>query len=260
MHTSRISNFPAGRGPTMAAVAVQTRAVAGLPDGPPVLIATMHGKEAVLAPQLSALGFQVLLPVGYDTDALGTFSGDVRRPGTAFEAALEKARRACDATGVARAVSSEGTYRPCQTLFPGMRNAELLAFVDRESGLEIVEYLTDLPTRFVKGRVPPDVSAPEVAALLREVGWPEVRVLVVPNDPGNGVQPELVFKGIADEQALAEALEECARHSSDGRAHLETDLRAHMNPTRMASIAKVGMLLTDRLRGEGYGSAMQAAA
>lgn len=260
MDTSRISRFPMDKSPARATMAVQTRVVAGPADGPPVLIATMHGKEAVLAPQLSALGFQVLLPIGYDTDALGTFSGDVRRPGTAFEAALEKARRACDATGVARAVSSEGTYRPCQTLFPGVRNAELLAFVDRESGLEIVEYLTDLPTRFVKGRVPADVSAPEVKALLKEVGWPEVRVLVVPNDPGNGVQPELVFKGIADEQALAQALEECVRHSSDGRAHLETDLRAHMNPTRMASIANVGMLLANRLRSEGYGAAMKAAA
>lgn len=260
MGTSSISKFPMGNSPSKAAIAVQTRVVASAAEGPPVLIATMHGKEAVLAPQLSALGFQVLLPIGYDTDALGTFSGDVRRPGTAFEAALEKARRACDATGVTRAVSSEGTYRPCQTLFPGMRNAELLAFVDRESGLEIVEYLTDLPTRFVKGRVPADVSAPAVKALLKEVGWPEIRVLVVPTDPGNGTQPELVFKGIADEQALAQALEECARHSADGHVHVETDLRAHMNPTRMASIAKVGMLLADRLRREGYGAAMKAAA
>lgn len=84
----------------------------------------------MLGPLLADLGFQVLLPLGYDTDARGTFSGDVRRPGTAFEPALEKARRACRATGVPRAVSSEGSYRPCQTLFPGARNAELPAFAE----------------------------------------------------------------------------------------------------------------------------------
>lgn len=227
--------------------------VAGNDAGLPVLIATMHGKEAVLGPILAGLGFQVLLPIGYDTDALGTFSGDIRRPGTAFEAALEKARRACDATGVARAVSSEGTYRPSQTLFPGARNAELLAFVDRESGFECVEYVADTPTRFDKGRVPPDVHASEVRALLKTIGWPQTRVLVVPHDPGEGVvMPEWVFKGIGDERELAEAFEVCAGYSTDGWVHLETDLRAHMNPSRMASIALVGERLALRLAAQGY--------
>lgn len=233
--------------------AVLTHKVAGGETGPDILIATMHGKEVVLGPVLAALGFQVLLPIGYDTDALGTFSGDVRRPGTAFDAALEKARRACDATGVARAVSSEGTYRPSQLLFPGARNAELLAFVDRETGFECVEYVTDTPTRFDNGRVPPDINAPEVRALLALIGWPQTKVLVVPHDPGVGVvMPEWVYKGIGDEQALAEAFEVCARHSTDGWVHLETDLRAHMNPSRMISIAQVAERLSARLAKEGY--------
>ncbi|TDV60825.1 DUF6671 family protein [Pseudomonas sp. LP_7_YM] len=235
--------------------AVLVQKVAGSETGLPVLIATMHGKEAVLGPTLAALGFQVMLPIGYDTDALGTFSGDVRRPGTAFEAALEKARRACDATGVARAVSSEGTYRPSQALFPGARNAELLAFVDRETGFECVEYVTDTPTRFDKGRVPPDINAPEVQALLRTIGWPQIKVLVVPQDPGEGVvMPEWVFKGIGNERELAEAFDVCASYSTDGWVHLETDLRAHMNPSRMASIATVGERLALRLAAQGYRS------
>ncbi|NKI71716.1 hypothetical protein GN109_20035 [Collimonas pratensis] len=235
--------------------------VAGPADGLPVLIATMHGKEAVLAPPLAELGFQVLLPLDYDTDMLGTFSGDVRRPGTAVEAALEKARRACKATGIPRAISSEGSYRPCQTLFPGARNVELLAFVDMESGQEFVEYMTDLPTRFVKDRVPADFSSPEVQALLSAMGWPEVRALVVPEDPGQGVvAPEWVFKGLADVPSLMEAMRACAAQSSDGRVHLESDLRAHMNPTRMASVARVGERLVQRLRRQGYGLPLQRAA
>lgn len=237
---------------TIGSTIVPTQRVAGPVEGPTILIATMHGKEQVLGPALSSIGFQVLLPIGYDTDALGTFSGDIRRPGTAFDAALEKARRACDATGIARAVSSEGTYRPSQTLFPGARNAELLAFVDRETGIEFVEYVTDTETQFANGRVPPNISAPEVKALLKQIGWPQVKALVVPNDPGNGVLPSLVFKGIGDEAALAEAFAECAAHSDDGWVHLETDLRAHMNPTRMASIARVSERLIARLRLEGY--------
>lgn len=232
---------------------IELSAVAGPADGPPLLIATMHGKERVLGPQLSALGFRVMLPVGYDTDSLGTFSGDVRRPGTAREAALQKARRACDATGVPRAVSSEGSYRPCPKQFPGARNVELLAFVDREAGIEIVECVIIAPTRFVKGRVPPDLGAPEVQALLGAMGWPDVKALVVPNDPGQGVMPGLVFKGIGHEGDLAMAFDACAAESGDGWVHLETDLRAHMNPTRMVSVSLIGERLALRLRQEGYG-------
>jgi len=234
--------------------------VAGPVDGAPVLIATMHGKEEVLGPMLANLGFKVLLPLGYDTDALGTFSGDVRRPGTAFDAALEKARRACKATGVMRAVSSEGSYRPCQTLFPGATSAELLAFVDLENDFSCVEYLTDLPTRFVKGRVPADINAPETQALLSAMDWPTVKAMVVPFDPGFGVMPTQVYKGLGDAASLEQAMQECAVHSSDGMVHLETDLRAHMNPTRMASVAKVGEHLANRLRAEGYGLPLRMAA
>lgn len=238
-----------------------TQRVAGLSDGLPVLIATMHGKETVLAPPLAELGFQVLLPLDYDTDLLGTFSGDVRRPGTAMEAALEKARRACIATGVPRAISSEGSYRPCQKLFPGARNVEILAFVDMENGKEVVEIMTNLPTRFVKGRVPADFAAPETQALLSAMGWPEVRAMVVPEDPGQGVvMPAWVFKGLADAPSVIEAMQVCGTHSADGWVHLESDLRAHMNPTRMASVARVGEALVQRLAGLGYGQPLRLAA
>jgi hypothetical protein len=232
---------------------VRVKVVGGPLEGPPLLIATMHGKEAVLAPRLATLGFRVLLPVGYDTDTLGTFSGDVRRPGTAFEAALEKARRACAATGVSRAVSSEGSYRPSSSAFEGAVNAELLAFVDQEAGIELVEHVTNVPTRFAMGRVPPDLRAPQVAALLERIGWPAVRAIVVAGDPGAGVPAWPVYKGIGTEADLAEALSVCASLSDDGLAHLETDLRAHMNPTRMAVIAQLADRLVARLQRDGYG-------
>ncbi len=239
---------------------LELRSVAGSSNQPPILIATMHGKEAVLAPLLADLGWHVLLPVGYDTDGLGTFSGDVRRPGTAIEAALEKCRRACEATGIPRAVSSEGSYRPCQKQFPGARNVELLGFVDRERGIELVEHLTNVPTRLVKGRVPPDLHSPSVKELLATMGWPAVRAMVVPHDPGLGVMPDQVYKGLATEQELAAALQACAAMSGDGCAHLETDLRAHMNPQRMASVAMVGLELVKRLKRAGYGWPLSAAA
>jgi hypothetical protein len=128
-----------------------------------------------------------------------------------------------------------------------------LTFIDLESGQEIVEYLTNLPTRFVKSRVPPDASSKEVQTVLSSMGWPEIRALVTPEDPGHGVvQPTCVFKGLNDLDSLIEAMQVCANRSHDGWVHLETDLRAHMNPSRMASIALVGDKLTQRLHRSGF--------
>jgi len=106
--------------------------------------------------------------------------------------------------------------------------------------VEIVEHATDLPTRFANARVRPDPDAPEVRDVLARIGWPEIRAMAIPDDRGNS-RP--AFKGIATRDELAAALAACAAASADGLAHLETDLRAHMNPTRMASIA----IVADRL-------------
>ena len=92
------------------------------------------------------------------------------------------------------------------------------------------------------------------------MGWPAVRAMVVPHDPGLGVMPGQVYKGLATEQELAAALQACAAMSGDGCAHLETDLRAHMNPQRMASVAMVGLELVKRLKRAGYGWPLSAAA
>ncbi len=60
--------------------------------GKPVVLATKHDKQRVIAPALTpSPGLQVRL-AGVDTDALGTFTGEIARPGTPRETALAKAR------------------------------------------------------------------------------------------------------------------------------------------------------------------------
>lgn len=57
------------------------------------VLATMHGKEAAVTPMLSArLGLAIEVPVGIKTDRLGTFTGEVARPGTMLETAIAKGR------------------------------------------------------------------------------------------------------------------------------------------------------------------------
>lgn len=80
--------------------------------GRQAVIGTMHGKEAVIGPRLSALGLTSLVPENFDTDRFGTFTGEVKRVGTQLEAARQKARAAMAATGAPIGVASEGSFGP----------------------------------------------------------------------------------------------------------------------------------------------------
>ncbi|MBD2551580.1 hypothetical protein H6G65_18775, partial [Microcystis elabens FACHB-917] len=60
-----------------------------------VSLATCHGKERVLArPFRSALGLTVVVARGFNTDRLGTFSGERPRPADAPETCQRKAEAA----------------------------------------------------------------------------------------------------------------------------------------------------------------------
>ena len=61
--------------------------------GRTLVVATMHGKERVIAPLLEErLGVRCVVPAGFDTDRYGTFTRDVARAGDQLEAAREKVR------------------------------------------------------------------------------------------------------------------------------------------------------------------------
>jgi hypothetical protein len=79
---------------------------------------------------------------------------------------------------------------------------------------------------------------------LRQVGFPAHGVIARPAKP----QPRLLFKGLQTSADLSEALARCRRSDPDGRVWLETDMRAHCNPTRMRSIRRLSVALVRRLR------------
>ena len=65
-------------------------------------LATMHGKEAAIAPAFrDRLGLVLETPQVIDTDALGTFTGEIPRVGSMRKTAIAKARLGMAATGLA---------------------------------------------------------------------------------------------------------------------------------------------------------------
>jgi hypothetical protein len=222
-------------------------------QGQEVVLATLHGKEKVLARPLRwGLGATLVHLSGVDTDSLGSFCGTQPRSLSMRATCLAKARLALEhGGGRALAIASEGSFgpHPAVPLLPVGR--ECLAFLDRERGLAVVEQGFARRTNFSQHRLEPDQATaallpPSLERWLQQVGFPSHALLVRPL--GDGVPAQMLRKGIHEPETLRQALLWAAAAAPAGRVQLETDMRAHANPTRMASIRALAFQLVRRLR------------
>jgi hypothetical protein len=205
-----------------------------LPDHPyagrRAALATQHGKARALAPPLARRVGLIVRDIAIDTDAFGTFTGSVARTGTAAESALAKARAGMAAAGLDLGLASEGSFGPHPWLPFGAGGVETLAFIDAQRGLELTLSSVSRRTNFAHLAV---AAGEDIAPFLERVGFP-AHALVV-KDPDGAV----LATGVTDMAALATLAWPGNR--------LETDMRAHVNPTRMAAIRVIGSRLAARL-------------
>jgi hypothetical protein len=203
-----------------------------------VALGTMHGKEAALAPPLAGLGIKVVL-ARIDTDRFGTFTAETPRAGSMEEAARAKALAAMKATGLDVGIGSEGAYGPHPYLpFAGI-GQEVLLWHEAATGREIVVRVMDAKPVYDHCDA---ANLPEAEDFLLRVGFPACAVIVAPSPTAPPVA-----KGLRQREALGAALQEAVALSDRGRAFLQTDMRAHLNPRRMAMIGQGGEKLVKRL-------------
>ena len=191
-----------------------------------VALLTQHGKESVLAPTLKeSIGCIVTTVEGYDTDLLGTFSRDIPRSGTQIEAARKKARIGMELAQLPLGIASEGAFGPDP--FTGMFswNVEILIWIDKENDLEIVamsQGKTNLANELT-------TNWEDTESFAIKAGFPEHHLVIRPmgeNDPR-------IRKGICEWDDLRAAFTWAQEQSNNGRVFIETDMRAHANPTRI---------------------------
>ncbi len=98
---------------------------------------TRHGKENVIAPLLAQhLNASLTVTGNFDTDNLGTFSGEVKRELTPKECAFKKAVLATELTGLSLGLGSEGSFGASAYGF-GVFNQELITCYDRENNWSV---------------------------------------------------------------------------------------------------------------------------
>lgn len=200
-----------------------------------VVVVTRHRKGAVIGPVLeAALGVAWRELAEVDTDRFGTFSGEVPRTGTALDAAMAKIAAAFAAAPDAElAVASEGSFGPAPGIPWVASGHELVVLADREGRVRAVGRDATFETNFASLVVR---SGAEAEGFLTKVGLPEHGVLVTAAEGGRPRPDRRVVKGLVSlDEARATLAEVLATH---GEAALETDMRAHLNPTRRRAIAR----------------------
>lgn len=177
--------------------------------GATVAFVTKHGKERLVRPLLEAEGLG-LVHVERDTDVLGTFTGSVRRQRSPLETARTKASWALEACPTARfALASEGSFGPHPSFPWAASGSELVLLVDRLTKLELVGLDLTTGTNFATRTVS---TLDEASAFADQIGF-----------PSHG----LFADGVPVTQL-----------DVHGPVTLSTDMRAHRNPTRQASILR----------------------
>lgn len=203
-------------------------------SGRVAVIATMHHKEQAIAPRLEkALGIQPVVPANFDTDALGTFTRDINRPANQLTTARLKAKAALDLTGETLAIASEGSFGPHPQIPFVPCDQEIVLLLDREQNLEIVGYVISTDTNYRSQTI----RSPEAAfTFAQTVGFPEHGLVVMAI--AEGKPTTVIAKGITTQSHLEDVVGQGLSQAPTKTVHLETDMRALYNPTRMNVIAQ----------------------
>lgn len=200
----------------------------------PLVIGTMHGKEQVIAPVLeSSIGVNCFIPAAFNTDTLGTFSGEIERVLDSVETVRKKCLMAMDATGCDMGIANEGSFGPHPSIPFLHADDEWLIFIDRKHQIEILVRELSFETNYQGREVAP---GDDLEDFLRSVKFPQHSVMVRPLD-----NPCEWIKGLCSKEALTHAFNTI--NASDKRCWIETDMRAMHNPTRMGVIEKAARKL-----------------
>lgn len=208
--------------------------------GRKLLLVTKHGKERVISPILEKeLGVKCLVTANFDTDILGTFTGDVERKDDPVITARKKCLLALELTNYDLAVASEGSFGPHPSLFFVPADDEFLVFVDKKNELEITARELSVKTNFSGSEIR---TEEELCDFARKAKFPSHRLIV---RRAKDDFSEMV-KGIGDKHLLINTFSFFL--TNYGTAFVETDMRAMHNPTRLSVIKKATKKLAEKIK------------
>lgn len=204
-----------------------------------LLIATKHEKEKVIAPILEReLGVQCFVSTNFDTDLLGTFTGEIDRKEDSITTVRNKCLMAMELNNCDMCIASEGSFGSHPSIFFAHADDEFLLFIDKKNNLEIIARELSMNTNFNGSVIS---SKKELDEFAERVKFPS-HGLIVRKDENDFVEIE---KGITDWEKLTEVYHHLIKQH--GSVYVETDMRAMYNPTRMSVIENVAKKLAEKI-------------
>jgi hypothetical protein len=205
-----------------------------------LLIATKHEKEKVIAPLLEMeLGVHCFISKDFDSDVLGTFTGEVARKDDPITTARNKCIMAMALTDCDMAIASEGSFGSHPSVFFAQANDEIVLFIDNKNNLEIIARELSLETNFNGAEIK---TEEQLKGFIEKVHFPS-HGLIVRKAKDDFTK---IKKGITDWEDLKIIFDEFIERY--GVAYIETDMRAMYNPTRMKVIEKATKKLIAKIQ------------
>ena len=198
-------------------------------------IATKHGKGELLKDLLSNICFD-LETAHYDTDILGTFSGEIPRLLSQRDAAVKKAELAIELLGTTVGLGSEGSIGSDPLIPVVNSDIETLAWLDVEKDFHLVVSHRSFDI-FARQKIVGKIF--DISELIDFFDLPNHAVIV------HIGRYDFMRKAIVDGNALERAIFEAAQLSPE--VTIETDLRAHLCPSRRSVIRECGAKLISAL-------------
>ena len=210
-------------------------------NGSEFVMATLHKKAQKVAPIfLHKLGASVVECVA-DTDVLGTFSGEIDRKNNFLDSARIKCELGLNKTNAYYGLASEGSFGHHRYIPFFTVNTEILYFIDKLRGFHLHMMHVSEKNNYAWSIVR---SFLEIENFARKALFPSHGLIVRPHvwDDKN-----IIFKGIQSKHILEEAFNVSLKYSVDCAVWVETDMRAHMNPSRMLVIQELAEKMAQRL-------------
>jgi hypothetical protein len=208
--------------------------------GRKLIIATKHQKEKVIAPILEKeLGLNCFVDETFDTDTLGTFTGEVERTLDPVATVREKCLQAMRKNNCDLGLASEGSFGPHPSLFFVNADEEFLIFIDLKHGIEIIAREISTATNFNAKSI---TNEEELLAFTTEIGFPEHALILRPSKNNF----KAIYKGISSLEELNKIFKQLNKEYPS--VYAETDMRAMYNPTRMDVIEKTTHKLLEKIQ------------
>lgn len=208
-------------------------------QGRRILIATNHGKEAVISPLLEKeLNLKCELVENLQTDSLGTFSGEIDRVSDSLTTLRNKCLLGLKEADCDLVIASEGSFGAHLSLFFVQANEELVMLLDTKNTIEITAKSISITTNFDAKEIS---NWAELKDFAEKALFPSHGLILRPSKSDYSE----IYKGVSDWVALESIFNKLKKNHAV--IYVETDVRAMFNPTRMKNIEQATLKLIEKI-------------